>query len=539
VKIAAIDIGSNSIHMVVVEAGPRGSFRILDREKEMVRLGASTLADGRLSARAMKRGLETLARFKRLARSRGVEKIIAVATSALREAENGEAFVARAGREIGLWPRIISGEQEARLIHRAVVHSMHLGEEPFVSVDIGGGSVELTLGQGREVGQAASEKLGVLRMNERFLRGDPPAPTDVRRLAAHVQSVLSPHASEMRKRGFSRVVGTSGTILALGRLVRELLQPSAAESLHHSTIRIEALRTLRQRLLRMDLRARLKLRALDPGRADIVVAGVVILAAVLDLLGAREITLCEWALREGVLLDYLATHRRSVVRARICPDPRRRSVFELAERCRHDRAHARHVSGLALQIFDGLRPVHGLADAERELLEYAALLHDIGHHISYPAHHRHSYYLIKNGDLHGLTPVEQDMIACVARYHRQGRPRKSHPEMGSLEKSQRHTVALLAGILRVADALDRTHRQSVRSVTVVLRGRSVAIRGASSRECDLETWGARRRADLLARALGRVVTVPPTLAAARSRALPFVPPRLRRDPERPRVAASS
>jgi exopolyphosphatase/guanosine-5'-triphosphate,3'-diphosphate pyrophosphatase len=272
----------------------------------------------------------------------------------------------------------------------------------------------------------------------------------------------------------------------------------------------------------MDLKARLKLRSLDPGRADIVVAGVVILTAVLDLLGAREITLCEWALREGVLLDYLETHRRSVARARICPDPRRRSVLELAERCRHDRAHARHVSSLSLQIFDGLRPAHGLADAERELLEYAALLHDIGHHISYPAHHRHSYYLIKNGDLHGMTPLERDMIAAVARYHRQGRPRKSHPELGALDKSQRQTVAMLAGILRVADALDRTHRQSVRQLSVVLRGRTVALRCEASRECDLEMWGAARRSELLARELGRAVAIVATSPPSRARTLPFV-----------------
>jgi exopolyphosphatase/guanosine-5'-triphosphate,3'-diphosphate pyrophosphatase len=265
----------------------------------------------------------------------------------------------------------------------------------------------------------------------------------------------------------------------------------------------------------------------------------VILTAVLDLLGAHEITLCEWALREGVLLDYLETHRGSVARARRCPDPRRRSVLELAERCRHDRVHARHVAGLALQIFDGLRSAHGLADAERELLEYAALLHDVGHHISYPAHHRHSYYLIKNGDLHGLTPQEQDTIACVARYHRQGRPRKSHPELGSMDKAQRQTVALLAGILRLADALDRTHRQSVRSVAAVLRGRTVTIRCESNRECDLETWGARRRCDLLARALGRAVTILPTVERPPSRTVAFASPRLRRLPERSRLAASS
>jgi exopolyphosphatase/guanosine-5'-triphosphate,3'-diphosphate pyrophosphatase len=257
----------------------------------------------------------------------------------------------------------------------------------------------------------------------------------------------------------------------------------------------------------MDLKARLKIPSLDAERADIITTGAVILTTALEMVGARELTLCEWALREGVLLDYIHRHRRSLARAQTCPDPRRRSALGLAARCRHDRPHSRHVTGLALALFDGLAPVHGLDRAERELLEYGALLHDIGHHISYPAHHKHTYYLIKNGDLRGFAPAEVEMLASIARYHRRGRPKKSHPGYGALPKSSRRIVALLAGMLRLADALDRTHRQVVRSLAVQRRGIAVVVNCEVAGDCELERWGAVRRSDLLAKTLGRPVRI--------------------------------
>jgi exopolyphosphatase/guanosine-5'-triphosphate,3'-diphosphate pyrophosphatase len=252
---------------------------------------------------------------------------------------------------------------------------------------------------------------------------------------------------------------------------------------------------------------RLKMPGLDATRVDIIVAGAILLDEVLERLGAREITLCEWALREGVLLDYVHSHRRSLARAARVPDPRRRSVVQLAERCVHDAPHARHTARLALALFDATQARHRLGAAERELLEYAALLHDVGHHISYPAHHKHSYYLIKNGGLHGFEPGEREVIACVARYHRRGRPRRAHAGYGALPKRARRTVGLLAGMLRVADALDRSHRQLVETVTVSDRDGRLTLRAEAQGDCELEIWGARQRAGLLARALGCPIRV--------------------------------
>jgi len=297
-------------------------------------------------------------------------------------------------------------------------------------------------------------------------------------------------------------VGTSGTILALGALAHEIETGEAPDGLHHLAVPAEAIRRLRRRLVDSDLDQRLKMPGLDAARADLIVAGAVVLDEILEGLGAREITLCEWALREGVLLDYVQSHRRSLARAARVPDPRRRSVVQLAERCAHDETHARHTAALALSLFDATQGRHRLGAAERELLEYAALLHDVGHHISYPAHHKHSYYLIKNGGLHGFEPDEREVIACVARYHRRGRPRRTHAGYGALSRDRRRAVAVLAGILRVADALDRSHRQVVEAVSVSERAGRMTVRGEARGDCELEVWGASQRAGLLARSLG-------------------------------------
>jgi exopolyphosphatase/guanosine-5'-triphosphate,3'-diphosphate pyrophosphatase len=506
-RLAAIDLGSNSVHMVIVEVSASGAFQVKGREKQMVRLGASTLTRGRLTAEAMKRGLEALRQYRRLADTHRVDKVIAVATSAIREAGNGEDFLERVGREIGVWPLAISGEEEARLIYLAALHSIHLEGKRTLVVDLGGGSVELALGSGRRLEWVASEKLGVLRMSEQFAKSDPLAGKDEDRLASHVEQVLEPQARRIRDSGFEVAVGTSGTILALGALAHELESGSRPESLHHLTVSASALRAVRKRLASLDLKARLKLPGLDEGRADIVVAGSVILDTVLSRLGVERLVLCEWALREGILLDYIHGHKKSVARAEAYPDVRRRSVMHLAERCVFDEAHARHVAALSLSLFDGTRARHGLADSDRALLEYAALLHDIGHHISHPGHHKHSYYLIKNGDLRGFDPLELEILANVARYHRRGFPARKHGPFAALPKPTRRVVRMLAGLLRLADALDRSHRQVIRSLSVSERSGILKVRCEADGNCDLELWGVGRRTDLIEKALGCPVRV--------------------------------
>jgi len=375
-------------------------------------------------------------------------------------------------------------------------------------VDIGGGSVELALGAGSRLRWAVSEKLGVLRMSQRFVRSDPLSRRDGQRLADHVGEMVAPHADRIAAEGgFERVVGTSGTILALGAMAHQMETGEVAEVLHHVTVRADTLRDLRERLAAADLRGRLKMPGVDAQRADIIVVGAVVLDTILDRLGAKEIVLCGWALREGLLLDYIHGHPRTLARAEAYPDVRRRSVVALAERCVYDEAHARHVAGLAVSLFDQTARLHRLPATERALLEYAALLHDIGHHISYPGHHKHTYYLIKNGDLRGFHPGEIELLANVARYHRRGHPRKKHAAFASLPAASRRSVRVLAGCLRLADVLDRSHRQVVRGVVVSERAGRLRVRVEAEGDCELELWGAPRRTQLLEEALGLGVRV--------------------------------
>jgi exopolyphosphatase/guanosine-5'-triphosphate,3'-diphosphate pyrophosphatase len=529
-KLAAIDLGSNSVHLVIVDVSRSGGFHVLASEKEMVRLGSGTLARGRLSAAATARGLEALRKYKRLCESHRVDKVLAVATSAIREARNGEDFLLRVGREIGFWPRVVSGDGEARLIYLAALHSIHLEGKRTLVVDVGGGSVELALGAGEAVEWTVSEKLGVLRMAERFGPAEPLSGKAEERLRGHVEETLRPHVEHARQVGFDCAVGTSGTILTLGRMAHHLEHGQAPEALNQVVVKASTIRELRERLVSADLRARLRMAGIDEPRADILPVGAVILDAILEQLGVEEIVLCEWALREGILLDYIHGHPRSLARAEAYPDVRRRSVVALAERCLYDEAHAKHVAALALQLFDQSQRLHGLSDGERALLEYAALLHDVGHHISYPGHHKHTYYLIKNGDLRGFHPVEIEMLASVARYHRRGHPRRKHPGFGSLAKPARRVVRVLAGLLRVADGLDRSHHQMVQSLAASERGRLFRIQVQAAGDCELEMWGVQHRTQLLEDVLERRIRVDATASGPASR--------LPRRPDKSRAARS-
>jgi exopolyphosphatase/guanosine-5'-triphosphate,3'-diphosphate pyrophosphatase len=521
-KIAAIDIGSNSIHMVVVEVRGAGDFRVVEREKEMVRLGAGTLFRGMLSAAAVKRGLAVLQKYRQLARNHRVDKILAVATSAVREARNGEDFLEEVGRRTGIWPRVASGVGEARLIYLAALHSIHLEGKRALVIDIGGGSLELALGAGRRLDWAVSEKLGVLRITERYVGSDPLSAKDEARLQKAIVKAIEPHVATVREAGFELAIGTSGTILALGAMAHYLEDGRAPETLHHVTVSARTVRELRKQLVASSPRERLRLPGIDERRADLMVAGAVLLDTVLERFAVGELVLCEWALREGILLDYIDKHKQSLARAEAIPDPRRRSVVALAERCASDEPHARHVASLSVALFDQTKERHGLGERERALLEYAALLHDVGHHISYPGHHKHSYYLIKNGDLRGFDPLEIELLANVARYHRRGHPRKAHAAFAGLPKEARRAVRVLAGLLRVADALDRSHRQVVRSLAVAERAGALVIRGEAAGDSELEMWGVPRRTALLEEALGLPVRVEvqaaPRGAAARVQA---------------------
>jgi exopolyphosphatase/guanosine-5'-triphosphate,3'-diphosphate pyrophosphatase len=455
----------------------------------------------------MHAALQVLSKFRRLAESHKVDEVIAVATSATREAENGGEFLQAVTQQTGIRPRVISGTEEARLIHLAAVYGVSVPGDVAVVIDIGGGSVEVTRGAGPAIELGRSFKLGVIRLTERFVKTDPLEPRDERKLVRHIDTEIGKYLHQISRAGFERVIGTSGTILSLGAVASaaEGLAPGA--SLRNRRFTAKQIRHVRKELVALDLEKRLRVPGLEPRRADLAVAGAILIDEILRRLGANGITLCDLSLREGLVLDYISRHRKEIAQADRYPDVRRRSVFELAERCNYWPEHSQHVARLSIGLFDQTRAIHGLTDRERELLEYAAILHDIGVHISYEGHHKHSYYLVKNGDLRGFEPDEIEAIALVARYHRQATPKRKHDGFVSLRRRTRRTVRTLAAILRLAESLDRSHAQTITGLELHDRGDDDLLQLRTTGDAELELWAAARHAAPFERLTGKPLRI--------------------------------
>jgi exopolyphosphatase/guanosine-5'-triphosphate,3'-diphosphate pyrophosphatase len=506
-RLAAIDIGTNSVHMIVVHVRADLSFEVIDREKEMVRLGAGGLDGRALTPEAMHAALQVLSKFRRLAESHSVDETVAVATSAVREAENGGEFLQSVNDQTGIRPRVISGTEEARLIHLAAAYGVNMAGEVGVVVDIGGGSVEVTRGAGPAMEVGRSFKLGVIRLTERFVKSDPISPRDERKLVRHIDSELGDYLDRLAQSGFDRLIGTSGTILSLGVVATADEGRASNAPLRNRRVTAKQLHRARKTLTALDLERRLRVPGLDPRRGDLAVAGAILLDTIVRRLGASEFILCDLSLREGLVLDYIARHRQQIKQADRYPDVRRRSVIELAERCNYWPEHAQQIARLATTLFDHTRSVHALTDREREWLEYASLLHDIGVHISYERHHKHSYYLIKNGDLRGFEPDEIETMALVARYHRQAAPKRRHEGYSELPRARRRVVRTLAAILRLAESLDRSHSQMIKDVELHDRGDDALLQIRTAGDAELELWAAQRHAIPFERLIGKPLRV--------------------------------
>ncbi len=496
-RIAALDVGSNSFHLMVAEVETGGRINVLDRAKEMVRLGDSTLHDGVIAPEVFRRGLDALKALRRIADRHKVDALVAVATSAVREAQNGGEFVRAARDESGIDVRVIRGDEEARLIYLGARGSLDLGKRRVALFDLGGGSLEIVLADAQELYYTSSLKLGVIRLAESFPCSDPPTARERAHLQERVRAVLEPVVSRVRAMGFDYVAFTSGTASALAGLLR------AASGGGKSTVARADLAALEQKLGSMTVAARTRMPGLDARRADTIHAGAVVFRTVLDLAGVGEATLCETALREGIVAEYVATNRPGILLVEEFPDLRRRSVMELARRCQFREDHGTHVARLALSLFHQTRRLHNLSDGDAELLEYAALLHDIGFYISPHRHHRHTEYLIKSHAMTGFSKSEVQIIALTARHHRKAAPRRERGPMRRLSKNDTRRVRFLAAILRVADALDRTHARLVRAVRCSVAGRTVEIRVDGDGDPELELWAARRKGDLFEELAGR------------------------------------
>jgi exopolyphosphatase/guanosine-5'-triphosphate,3'-diphosphate pyrophosphatase len=499
-RLAAIDVGTNSVHMVIADVDHDGNIDVVDRVKETVRLGRRSFETGWLDEEAMNLAVRALKNFKRLIELREVNRMRTVATSAVREARNRDEFAARIRRETGIKVDVIPGAEEARLIFIAARHATGLEGGPHLLVDIGGGSVELVMVHGGEPQWMRSLRLGVSRLTEHFLPNDPPSSRQVRELEAHLHDEMGNLLKSARREGVERAIGTSGTINTLVAMARAARGEELGR-LHGASASAGEIAHLRRRVLECDLSERLELPGMDPKRADLIPACALLTDYILRHTGAPELVACTWALREGLLLELagLASRRATI-------DARRHSVAALAQKFEGANAHGRNVAKLAGQLFDAIAPVLRMPARTREILDYAALLHDVGHTIDHDRHNRHSYYLIKNADLFGFSPVEIETIAQVARGHRKQGAKLDSPELKMLPESERGVVRALAAILRVADGLDRSHFGVVRNVFASRTpGRLYIDVDSGAEPAELELWTSEKRTELLAKLLGRKV----------------------------------
>lgn len=501
-KFGAIDVGTNSVHLVMVEISPEGDFRILGRDKEMIQLGKGGFERHRLTQRAVDDGIAALNRFLKMARLKGVGRVKAVATSAVREAKNGGDFVERVRRELGLDLHVLSVEEEARLIYLAVRRAVSLGEDDQLIVDVGGGSMEVIVGNAHRTDVLFSAKLGGLRLSELFLKSDPPEPGELKAMRRHIQRHLDQLEARVGRRSFDRLIGTSGafesiaTVCAFRRGATEL---DAPRQLRFSR---GELKGLQSELAGRTREQRMRIQGVDPRRVDTLLPVVTTLLGISRLFDVSQFVYCDFALREGIIIDHIAGRRSYFQAQATWPDPRLRSVVLLAERCGYRQAHAEQVRRLADGLFVQLSPLHQLDDRVRELLGHACLLHDVGYLIAHKGHHKHSYYLVRNGGLRGFAEMEIEVVANLARYHRRGLPRRSHYSYQHLDKPGRRAVRRLIPILRLANALDRTHYSVVQDVRCRLESDRVEVEVMSDKDSELEIYMARRVAPLFEREYG-------------------------------------
>jgi exopolyphosphatase/guanosine-5'-triphosphate,3'-diphosphate pyrophosphatase len=504
-RLAAIDVGSNSIHMIVAQADADGGITTLWRLKEPVGLGRLSFPSRRLTADAMNRAITVLERFQKAAQQRQAEKIVAVATSAVREAENGGDLIERVRRQLGLHIRVVSPRDEARLIYLAVRHAISL-RSPHLMIDIGGGSVEFIVGDDKHASLLESRKLGAARMTAKFVKSDPVSEDDHRQLVKNFDKELAPLIEQIESLHPAKVIGTSGTLENLAAMCGSEPHQNGDKNNHPQVIERERFEKLLAELLESRAKDRARMRGLDDQRKDQIVAGAVLVSEIFRRLRLKRIEICPSALREGILLDYLSRHLPDVAIRRQLPDPRRRSVIDLARRSDWHKTHSEQVALICMKLFDELRLLHGMSAAERELIEYGALLHDIGWHIGRDGHHKHSMYLILHGDLKNFSDEEVKVIANIARYHRKATPKAKHDPYAELPARMRRIVDVGSALLRLSDGLDRSHSSVIQDLRCKIEKKGVKCTLTARSDAELEIWGARRKRDWFEEVFGRSIS---------------------------------
>lgn len=493
-KLAAIDIGSNSLKLVIVEAAASDSFTVLLQERERVRLGQDTLRNHILSDEAINLSVTTIAKFRAIAESREVDSILAVATASVREAENSAQFVREIEERTGVVVEVLSAVEEARLIGIAVSQFYDAKDKSLLNIDIGGGSTELSLMKNGEPQKLFSMKLGAVGLTEKFIFSNPPKAKEIENVQTEIAVALERPLSKMKNQTWQIATGTSGTIMNLLTLLNFQTVETANSK---PEIQFKKLVALNKMMTKISLEERAKLPSISPQRAEVIVAGGQILECVMRAFNIEKLQPCGYALREGVIIDYLREiESESMPPVPDVDDKKLRDVFAVGRRFGYEESHALQVADLAEKLFDALAPLYKIERHNRTLLSAAALLHDVGYHISHESHHKHSFYLIKNSEMTGFSEAEKTIIAHVARYHRGSVPKDKHTEFMQLSERDRLTIARLGAILRLAEALDRGHENRIKDIKFKRTKRNVALTLVCDEDCRIERQAIELKKDL-------------------------------------------
>lgn len=492
-RLAAIDIGSNSVRLIVAEAVRGGNYRILDEEREPTRLGRSVGRNGNLDEASMEQTLAALKTFKQIASGFQAEPLRVIATCAIREAGNGPDFCRRIDDETGLDVQVISGEQEARYAFSSVQHSFDLSNKNVIVADIGGGSTEIVFATGEMIEEIYSTPLGAVRLTEQFAYDE--ATDD----PLEVFSRLEKEIVNCLKRKVDRppfaahfMVGCGGTFTTLADLLLAQRRGSDRQVAGFRASHAEV-RHLLDRLRKMPVRNRRSLPGMTPDRADIIVAGIAIIDAMMKRFRVNSLVVHARGVRDGLLREMI---QESNGGSATVTEARSAAVDSFADACSGEAEHGRQVAFLAGRIFEDLRERFEMPEADRQLLEIAARLQDVGYVISYEQHHKHSYHLIRNSQLPGMRQHDLELIANVARYHRGSSPKRKHEGFRRLSSSEQKRVRQLAAILRLAGGLDRSRTQQVRDVQARVDEKRVTLVATSAEEPQVDIWGAERRREL-------------------------------------------
>ena len=492
-RYAAVDIGSNSVRMLAAEVSQQEKTQILVEDRQVTRLGTSVFRNGRIAREALQFVCENLTRMADIYKKLDVVGVRAVATSAVRDAVNQQEFLAKASQALGAPVEIISGQEEARLIHLGVQSRWPQPNKRLLMIDLGGGSAEVILSQNGKLVQAFSKPLGAVRLTEVFLKSDPPAPAELHRLEEYIAEKLGHAARGIGRGPFDRVIASSATAAAVVCAVNRIPR-TRRDKADQQRATLSQIRKFYFAVRARSLPERHKIPGIGPRRAELIVAGAAVFLRALEMFQQPALYYSAAGVRDGIIADLAA---RGVGRELSLLNREQRRVVEgMARRYGVQPAHARQVAELAHKLFQALEPLHKLPPNFGKLLEASAYLHDIGHFVSDTGHHKHSYYLVAHSDLPGFTAKEREMIALLCRSHRKTMPAEHHTVFQSIDSESRRAVGLLAPLLRIADNLDRSHQQRVHDMAIQLKNGNVTIALDSKADTDLDLWAAERTGDV-------------------------------------------